>query len=357
MVSPFVTAVAISEGIKEQHEGILAEAGEIYVARDAYGSNAPVELDLSQKVGAMQGVTRVIPRIIGRTYARGKFLAILGVSPHFIPASLRMVQGRKPSGRGDVIIGKAAAHYLGVGIGSRFSLKRSPNQVFEIVGVFDSAYTVWNADLIVMGFDDAADLFGMSGKATDLMVYTRPGYERIVHLIIQLSEEEIQSGLAPLRVQTRDLIQRYSQRGFNLKGGVFSGFYCLVLALGIPCIGVISGFGMSGRRREIGIVKALGWTTQNILEMIALENLILTGVAALLAAGVAAAWVHLFNSAGIAGFFIPGLGILAPFDVPARIFPAPATLGLITALIMTMVGSIHSTWRTAVAPPADAMKR
>ena len=356
LLSPFVAAVSISEGIKEQHERALTESGDVYVARDHYGSNAPVELSLSERLTEIQGVTRVVPRIVGRTYARGKFLAILGVGLQYVPRSLHMIEGRKPEASGDVIIGKNAANYLGVGIGNRYSLKRNPKRVFEIVGVFDSPYEIWNADLMVMSFDDASDLFGMSGKASDLVVYTRPGYERLIDIIIRVSEEEAQSGLPPLRVQTKDLIQRYSERGFNLKAGVFSGFYCLVFCLGIPCLGVISGFGLSERRREIGIMKAVGWTTQDLLEMFTFENLILAGISSLLVVGAAAGWVHLFNGAGLAGFFIPNLGILAPFVVPARIFPTPATLGLLVALIMTMVGSIYVTWKLAAVPPAEATK-
>ncbi len=356
LLSPFVAAIVISEGIKEQHERVLSESGDIYVTRDNYGSNAPVELSLSAKLSKVQGVIQVVPRIIARVYARGRLLTILGVGPRCIPSLLYVVEGGRPTAKGDVIIGANAAKYLGVGIGSRFSLKRNPKQLFQIVGIFDSPYRVWNADLMVMGFDDASNLLGMRSTATDLVVHTRPGYEQIVDIIIRMSEEESQSGLPPLRVQTKDLIQRYSERGFNLKAGVFSGFYCLVLAMGIPCLGVISGFGLSERRREIGIMKALGWTTEDVLEMVALENLILAVGSAFLAVGVAAAWVHFFNGAGIAGFFIPGLGILVPFDVPARIFPVPVVLGLLSAIVLTMVGSIHSTWKTAVVSPAEAMK-
>jgi ABC-type antimicrobial peptide transport system permease subunit len=90
--------------------------------------------------------------------------------------------------------------------------------------------------------------------------------------------------------------------------------------------------------------------------MFTFENLILAGISSLLVVGAAAGWVHLFNGAGLAGFFIPNLGILAPFAVPARIFPTPATLGLLVALIMTMVGSIYVTWKLAAVPPAEATK-
>jgi ABC-type antimicrobial peptide transport system permease subunit len=145
-------------------------------------------------------------------------------------------------------------------------------------------------------------------------------------------------------------------RGFNIKAGVFTGFYCLVLALGIPALGVISGFGQSERRREIGVMKALGWQTPEVLEMIALENLVLGIVSVPCIVLAATGWIHIFNGAFISRFFIANLNVLIPFSVPSRIFPIPFVLSIMMALILTMVGSIYSTWRTAVVPPSEAMK-
>ncbi|KPK20147.1 MAG: hypothetical protein AMK69_23700, partial [Nitrospira bacterium SG8_3] len=163
-------------------------------------------------------------------------------------------------------------------------------------------------------------------------------------------------GRPPLRVQTKDLIDRYSKRGFNIKAGVFAGFYCLVLALGIPALGVISGFGQSERRREIGVMKALGWQTPEVLEMIALENLVLGLISAPCIVLAATGWIKIFNGALISKFFIANLGIMISFPIPSRIFPIPFVLGVMMAMILTMVGSIYSTWRTAIVPPSEAMK-
>ena len=43
-----------------------------------------------------------------------------------------------------------------------------------------------------------------------------------------------------------------------LKEGIFSALYIVAFALGIPAILVTSGFGLSERKREIGIMKATG---------------------------------------------------------------------------------------------------
>lgn len=356
LLTPFVTGLAICEGTKSQYRNALDQGGDLYVTRDNYGSNAPVELDVMGQIGGIQGVTEVVPRAIGRIYVKEKFLAVLGMDPRHFPSSIRVVRGRQPQEKGEALLGRIAAAYTGLDVGSRFSVQRRPDRVFEVVGLFSAPCNIWNADLVLMGFEDAADLFGLEGRATDLSVKTRPGYEQIVNVIARLSEEQEPDGRPPLRVQSRELVDRYSQRGFNTKAGVYAGFYCLALALGIPAIGVVSGFGFSERRREIGVMKALGWQTREVLEMVALENLVLAIASVPLILLATVAWIRLLSGAGIARFFMASLDIMIPFPAPSEVFPIPAVLATILAPMLTMVGSIHSTWRASIVPPSEAMK-
>ena len=356
ILSPFVTAIAICEGIKFQYANILKEGGDLYVSRDNYGSNAPIELSLIERFEAIQGITKVIPRVIGRTYVKGKFMAVLGISSSSIPSSIQLILGREPKAKGEVILGQIAAEYLNLKVGSRFSINRNPGQIWRIVGLFRSTFTIWNADLLIMNFEDTCELFGVRDEATDFLIFTRPGYEQIVDKVIQIREEG-EAARPPLRVQTRELIDRYSQRGFNIRAGVFAAFYSIVFALAIPSIGILSGFSQMERRREIGVMKALGWQTQEVLGMVAWENLILSLISIPFILIVATAWIHLFDGTGITPFFIAGINIIMPFSIPSRIFPIPFFLSIMMALILTMVGTIYSTWRTAVVPPSEAMKK
>ena len=175
ILSPFVTAIAICEGIKFQYANILKEGGDLYVSRDNYGSNAPIELGLSQRFQVIQGVTRVVPRVIGRTYVKGKFMAVLGISSSSIPSSIQLILGREPKAKGEVILGQRASEYLNLKVGSRFSIDRNPGQILQIVGLFRSTFTIWDADLLIMNFEDAGNLFGIRDQATDFLIYTRPG--------------------------------------------------------------------------------------------------------------------------------------------------------------------------------------
>ena len=78
-------------------------------------------------------------------------------------------------------------------------------------------------------------------------------------------------------------------------------------------------------------MKALGWQTQEVLEMVALENLILSIISVPFIFLVAAGWIHLLNGTAISKFFIASLDVIIPFPVPSRIFPIPVFLGTLLA--------------------------
>ncbi len=151
-------------------------------------------------------------------------------------------------------------------------------------------------------------------------------------------------------------MKRYFQRGFNYKAGVFTALYTVAFALAIPALLIVSGFGQTERRKEIGIIKATGWQTQEVMEMVALENLIISLTSAPLAILMAMAWLKLFNGAFIAQFFIAEIGLMAPFPVPSRFLPLPCFFAFLFAIVLTMVGSLYSTWKTATVPPVEAMR-
>jgi ABC-type lipoprotein release transport system permease subunit len=209
-----------------------------------------------------------------------------------------------------------------------------------------------------MSFEDASEFFKMKGKATDILIYTRPGYAPFLAKEIQEKMEISSPGQLepPLRVQDKTLVKRYFERGFNYKAGVFTALYTVAFALAIPALLIVSGFGQTERRKEIGVIKATGWQTQEVMEMAALENFVISLTSAPLAILLAMVWLKWFNGAFIAQFFIAEIGLMAPFPVPSRFLPLPCLFAFLFAVVLTMVGSLYSTWKTATVPPVEAMR-
>jgi len=353
---PFISAIAISEGIKFQSLISVEEGADIYVTLDHYGSNAPISLQHLERFQKMEGVVKVFPRVIGRTYFADRLATIVGIPAEEISRSIRLVQGKMFREKGEVMIGKALAKVVHLQTGVGFTLSPNPSKVFRVSGMFDSDMTIWSSNLILMTFEDASEFFQMRGMATDILIYTRPGHAQRLAREIMGASSNFDSSEPPLRVQDKSLVKRYFQRGFNYKAGVFTALFTVAFALAIPALLVISGFGQTERKKEIGVLKATGWQTQEVMEMVALENLIIGFTSAPLAILSAMVWMKWLNGAFIAQFFIAEIGLMASFPVPSRFLPLPSFFAFLFTIVLTMIGSLYPTWKTATVPPAEAMR-
>lgn len=337
--------MSISEGVKSESLISVSEGADIYVTLDQYGKNAPVPLRYLDDIEKINGITKVMPRIIGRTYLGDRLAVIVGIPLEGLPPSVECVEGSPFTRRGEAIIGVGLARHFGFGVGHSFTLK---GKMLKVTGLFKAESSIWASDLIFIPFEDASDIFGIAETATDLLIYTRPGY-------IPAAAEALKK-VGPFRIQSKDLVKQYFNKGFSRKEGIFTAIYTVAFALAIPALLVSSGFGLSERKKEIGILKATGWQTSEVLEMAVFENLIISLTAAPLSLLLAFAWVKGLNGLFIAQFFIAEIGIFPPFNIPARFLPLSFFLSFFFSLVLIMVGSIYSSWKAAVIPPAEAMR-
>src|SRR5262249_10235189 len=77
------------------------------------------------------------------------------------------------------------------------------------------------------------------------------------------------------RVVAREDVAELLSGGVRQREGVFTLLFALALAVAILAILVTSGFGLSERRREVGILKATGWQTDQLLLRSLVESLVL----------------------------------------------------------------------------------
>jgi ABC-type lipoprotein release transport system permease subunit len=336
---------------------VVVAGSQIYLTEDQFGSNAPVSLDLIPRISTIPGIKEVIPRIIGRTYYNNYFLAVLGVSPAHLPAGVRIIQGRPVRDSGEVLLGEQAARFFGLSPGQSFSPSSDPHHVFRIAGIFHSPFRIWNSDLMIMSFEDGSGYLQTPGKATDLFILTHPGREKEVAEKLAAAGNLGRKDGPPFRIQTGSLIQSYIKRGMDTKAGIFSGIYSLAFFLALPILLVTTGLGLAGRRKEIGLMKALGWQTQEILVLLGMEHFFLALAALPFIVGLSHIWIKVFNGLGLIRFFFANQDILIPFSIPSAFFPYPFWITCGLALILTMTGSFYSSWRFSIVPPFEVLQR
>lgn len=359
ILSPFLSAIAILEGVKSQSRVSVNEGADIYVTMDLFGRNGVIPLSAVAAIKQLDGVIDAVPRAVGRIFINGRSAVLLGIPFDKRVSEMTFVQGASPRA-GEVVIGAKLAQALKLGIGDEIAIgaraigiiNHTPyimKKMYRIAGIFTVSADIRTADLVMMDILEAVSVYEMDGFATDIALTVKPG-----------SGAAVSEGLMKLnsafRIQTKELIKTYVERGLNMKGGVFTSLYLVAFAVAVPTVLVMTGIGLPERKREIGVLKAMGWRTTEVLEMVVYENILFALSGASAALVISFVWVRLLNGFFIARLFISGIGTTAPFPVQAHFLPLTFFGAFVLALTVTLVGSIITTWRSAVAPPGEALR-
>jgi ABC-type lipoprotein release transport system permease subunit len=186
--------------------------------------------------------------------------------------------------------------------------------------------------------------------ATDLVLKVRNSkeYTTIAEKIVRL--------LPDTRPIVRDEILRTYNAVFSWRSGVVLVIFgAVALAFAIFAWDKASGLSIE-ERREIGILKAVGWETSDVLFMKFWEGLSVSLTAFLL--GVSLAYMHVFFSSSF--LFAPVLKGWSTLYPSFRLVPAISFGQLTATLLLTVVPYIVTTilpsWRAATIDP-DAVMR
>lgn len=401
VLTPFLVGMGLSQGVQREAERALAAGPDLYVTATRVGRPTPVPLSVVAELRRLPGVERVTPRIVGPVaLGRERIEAVVvGLPAESLPDERfptsaagsvsvpAIVEGRlfADDGTLELVVGAQLARRLNVRPGDRlppFYRSRRGERVARVVGVFRPEAPLWQAKLIFTSFAAAAEIFDETDAATDLLVDCREGYaEQVREAIVRklnaatrsagtrsagTSSAGISSATTsaamgndePRRyeVVSREQYRARMSRGFLHRDGVVNLHYVLLFAGGILVVLVTSGAGLDQRRREVAILKATGWQTDEVLIRGLAESLVLSVGAAGLSIVVAFVWLRVGNGWGIARLFLAGADASLDFEAPFQLSPWPALGVLLIALATTLSGTLTSTWRAAIAPPWQAMR-
>jgi len=366
VLTPYLVGLGISGGLSRQSEESLRFGADLYVTGRQFGRGVPIPLDAVEKIAAIPGVTEVEPRIVGpMVLGLDRHSAVVvGVSPEKLGDASECIEGRlfREGGVNELVVGSALAGRLKLKVGSPlppFYRNRSGERVSHVVGIFTPDAPLWQANLIFTSFETAATLFDQQDLATEVLVYCRAGEREQVASSIRRHIEWTDGGgrsKLGVRVAGRDDFEALWSSASAHRDGVFHLHCVLACCVAVLAVFVTSGFGSSERRREVGILKAIGWQTDEILIRGTVESLLLTLAGASLTMLLVWTWLRGFNGYGIAGLFLPGLDVRPGVQVPFRLVPVPVLLSVLLSWVVVNSGSLYATWRTATTAPVEAMR-
>ncbi len=311
-------------------------------------------LPLMAELDTMPGVAAVSPSVSGAGLAlRGeasKAIALIGVEltryDRIVQLRSRVVQGEARLGPGEGIIGRELANDLGVRVGDRLNVVTSSaagsiEQALRITALVDMGVRDLNRRLVLVPLRTAQSLVGLPGGATNLDI-------TLTDVWVAADVAAALGARWPYKVESwQDANAQLlsALKAQSVSTALIRGVVMIVVVLGIASVLVVS---VVQKRREIGILRAMGATRAQVLRVFLLQGGIVGALGSVL--GVMLAWVliKLFTT------FVRGSDGLPLFNISLTL-----QLALTTAVLATVCGvlaAVAPARRAAALDPAQAIR-
>ncbi|MFW2365536.1 MAG: ABC transporter permease [Desulforhopalus sp.] len=341
----------LGEVLTEAAERILHTVPDITIQQMSAGRQTSLGVAVEDELSSIYGIQRAERRIWGYYFdeSNGANYTVIGSDSlrngNIDGQEAGLSKGRLPANRGEVVISENIRRQLQLGERKFFSLFRPDlsQSAFQTVGIFNEEQDIVTADVMLMSLEDARDLFAIpQGFVTDLLVYA--GNPREIDTIAL----KISDILPGSRVITRNQILKTYKVVFSWRSGL--GTICLLTALVTFIILVWDkASGLSGEEvREVGILKVLGWQTNDIILLRFCESAAVGMLA--FCFGYLSGWLHvaLFDGVLFRPVFL-GWSVLRPaFHLVPRFAFSDMLLLFSISVIPYLCATAVPAWRAAV---------
>ncbi|GAB6042555.1 ABC transporter permease [Endothiovibrio diazotrophicus] len=336
------SVLLFSHAIQREAGLLLADSPEVIVQRVLAGRHAPIPESYLEQLRKIRGVRGAEGRLWGYFY-----------DPAASANYTFLVPPADPPAAGRVVIGEGIARTRGAGVGDVLAFRGHDGRLhsFTIGGLLSARSEIVSADLVLINEADYRGFFGVEpGRYTDIALHVANPRE------VRKVAQKIATRLPDSRPILRSEILRTYQSVFDWREGMV-----LVLLVGALLAFVIFAWekasGLSAEeRREIGILKAVGWETGDVLRMKLWEGGLISLGAFLLGYLLAYGHVFLFSSA----LFAPVLKGWAVLYPNFQLTPYVDGLQLATLFFFTVFPYTAATlipiWRVAVTDPDTVMR-
>ena len=246
-----------------------------------------------------------------------------------------ITNGTTYSNGNEVIIGKTAAQRLNKSIGDTLNIS---NQTFKIVGTYETG-NFMDDQGVVMSLSKLQNLTGDTGEVSLILVKASDSTSAtdLANTIEQKYSNELSTSTS------LSGMDRMNNGLDVINSGSWAVSLLAVLVGGIVVV-VTMMKAVSERTREIGVLRAIGWTKQRIMTMILGESLVLSVIAIVVGLVVGIGVVEIISATHLMRGIEPA-------------FSAYLLLkGIGVALFLGIVGGIYPAYRASKLAPTEALR-
>ncbi|MCE5262188.1 MAG: FtsX-like permease family protein [Deltaproteobacteria bacterium] len=332
----------LTDSLKKEASILLGDSPEMIVQRMPGERRDLIPTRYAEKIRQIGSVAAVRTRLWGYYYD-----PVAGANYTL------MVPENSAPGPSKIIIGEGVSRVRLAYAGDTLEFRTSDGNILEldVEGTLSRESALISSDLVLLSESDFRRITGIpAGYATDIAVRLKEPGDR--------SSAAMEA--AALLPDTRQILREDILRTYAALFGWRDGIMGVVLLSSLIALAILAWDKASGlssdERKEIGILKAVGWQTSGVLLLKFWEGITLSLTAFFV--GILLAYSHVyFASSFIFQPVLKGWAVLYPhFGTTPFISPLELAIPFLLTVVPFTAATMLPAWRTASVDPDSAMR-
>lgn len=352
----------IKNSLQKEISQALENQSDFIIQKTIANKIKDIDTSLIDKFYEINGVSKVTQRVYGQYYfmPENVYFTIIGIdffeetTNQDLKELLNFLNISKFLEKDSMIIGNGVKKVLDKYAyfdSYDFKLENENSKNIKIFKDLPKEANLIANDLIIMDITIAKKILDIKPDfATDIILDVPNPLER------QNVKEQILLKESNIRILQKDELKKEYENMFNYKGGIFLILFIVVIFTFILVLYQRYSMISSNDKREIGILKAVGWSIKDIIKLKIIENFIVAFMAFIIGVIFAYIFVFILQAPILKNIFIGFSNIKNDFILNQNI----KISNLITLFLFFMVPFLSAVlipvWKIAVIDATKSMK-
>ena len=351
----------ISSSLQNTLLGTLESQSDFTVSRVQAGKAINTPSSWMDKVLEINGISQVAPRIYGRYFfaPREESFLVVGVdlfdeqSSKELRSLVKELDLKSFLSTDSMLVGEGVKTFLEEHYYKEHFSFKTPQGSFKKVKIHQTLPVQTNLianDMIIMPIDLVREIFGLGEDEVTDITFNVPNdaeWDNIIGKLHLLFYD--------VRVVEKREIRKAYENLYNYKGGLFLILYLVAMVTFMLILYQRYSMVYSTERKEIGILRAVGWSIKDILKLKFYETVVVVLVSFVLGVVLAYLYVFIWDAPLLSQIFLGGANLPNHVEfVPVLEFGLLGSIFLFYA-IPFLAAVLIPAWKIAVTPPKEAM--